>query len=241
MRPVLWGLLLTVVCLPMAFVLFLVAAGVPAFDVFTTKLPSGIRSSVADVTLSKAGYEKNARAVIDRVIRLDPENADAWGRRCHATAEGGSQREACNKAVALDPTAWNFEGLGSAQEHERDYCAAENSYTSAIRYSQNDAGLLRDMARAALHCGHAWASVAGFEVAEGLDVKSAANDPNDEDDTAADLLADREFLVVAYNRTKQSGKATAMCTKTHPDWASCNCDLTEMGVRCTNASSEAKR
>ncbi len=242
MRPVLWSLLLTIVCLPMAFVLFLlVASRFAAMDSFTSKLPSGIRSSVADVAMSKAGYDKGSGAIIDRVLRLDPDNVDAWGRRCHANTNDAIQREACNKAVALDPTAWNFEGLGSTQEHAGDFCGAENSYTSAIRYSQNDAGLLRSMARAGLHCDHAWASVAGFEVAEGLDAKSATNDTDDEDNTAADLLADREFLVIAYNRTKQSAKANAMCTKTHPDWKGCNCDLTETGVECTNASTDAKK
>jgi hypothetical protein len=166
-----------------------------------------------------------------------PENADAWSRRCNNNFEGATPNPVtCRKAVALQPTAWNFNGLGAAQERAKDYCAAEDSYTSAIKEEANDAEYLRNMARAALQCGHTGASVAGFEVAEGLDAKAAA-DPDEDEDVKADLLSEREYLVVAYDRTNQPAKAAAICAKAHPDWKTCHCDLTETGVSCSNNAS----
>jgi tetratricopeptide (TPR) repeat protein len=234
MRPVLWGLLVFAVCMPLVFVLFLVAAArYPAMDSFTTSLPSSIRATVAELTMRKMGFGKDAAQRIDRTIRLDPENSDAWSRRCHMTFDDNKiDMAACSKATSLDPSPWNYNELGAAQEHEKNYCAAEESYTSAIRGSSNSSLYLRNMARAALRCGHAGASVAGFEVAEGLDAKPV-EDPDDADDVKADLQVDREYLTVAYNRTNQPAKATAVCAKAHADWKTCDCELTDTDVKCS--------
>src|ERR1700704_2632792 len=51
----------------------------------------------------------------------------------------------------------------------------------------------------------------------------------------ADLLSDREYLAVAYDRTNQSAKATAICTKAPTGWKPCHCELTETAVKCSNA------
>jgi tetratricopeptide (TPR) repeat protein len=235
MRPVLWALLGFVVCLPLAFVLLIaVAAKFPAMDNFTSNLPATVQTTVADLIMQNAGYGQDAAKKTDRAIRFDPDNADAWTRRCHGlVGEKTYDQAACRKAIALQPTAWNFNGLGATQEQAKDYCAAEDSYTSAIKSSSNDAYSLRNMARAALRCGHVGASVAGFEVAESLDAKTAA-DPDEDDDVKADLLSEREYLAVAYDRTKQPVKATAICIKAHPDWKSCHCDLTDTSVTCSN-------
>jgi tetratricopeptide (TPR) repeat protein len=236
MRPVLWGLLGLVVCLPLALVLLIVtAASYPAMDSFTLKLPAGLQTTVADLIMQKAGYGKDSTKRIDRALRFDPENADAWTRRCHENVNGTTSDPAtCRKAIALQPTAWNFNGLGAAQEKAKDFCAAEDSYTSAIRVATNEAYYLRNMARAALRCGHTGASIAGFEVAEGLDAKAAA-DPDDDGDTKDNLLSDREYLAVVYDRTNQPAKAAAICTKAHSSWKTCRCDLTETGVKCSDA------
>jgi tetratricopeptide (TPR) repeat protein len=236
MRPVFWGLLGPVVCLPLAFVLLIVlAAKYPAMDSDTTKLPEGIQTTVADLILQKTAYGKDAAKGIDRALRFDPENPDAWTRRCHGRFDGTTPDLAtCRKAISLQPTAGNFNSLGAAQEKAKDFCAAEDSYTSAIREATNDAYYLRNMARAALRCGHTGASVAGFEVAEGLDAKAAA-DPDEIDDVKDDLLADREYLAVAYDHANQSAKATAICTKAHTGWKACHCELTETSVKCSDA------
>lgn len=236
MRPILLGLLVFVACLPITFVVLIVAAAkYPKMDTFTLNLPMAVRSAVAELTLRKAGYGKDSAKGIDRTIKLDPENADAWSRRCHARdLETTGDLAACRKAIALNPTAWNFDGLGTAQEHAKDYCAAEDSYTRAISASSNEAEYLRNMARAALRCGHVGAGVAGFEVAEGLDAKASA-DPDDDGDVKDNLLSDRQYLSVVYDLSNQPAKAAAICAKAHPDWKSCHCGLTETGVQCSDA------
>jgi tetratricopeptide (TPR) repeat protein len=236
MRPVLWGLLGFVACLPLAFVLMIVAAAkYPAMDAFTLNLPASVRTAVAELTLRNAGYGKDSAKGTDRALKLDPESADAWSRRCHGNFDDTKyDQAACRRAIALEPSTWNYNGLGTAQEQAKDYCAAEDAYTSAIRTSSNDATSLRNMARAALRCGHVGASVAGFEVAEGLDAKTAA-DPEDDGDSKIDLLSDREYLAVAYDKTSQPAKATEVCNKAHPDWKTCHCELTDAAVKCSDS------
>jgi hypothetical protein len=147
MRPVLWGLLGLVVCLPLVFVLLIVtAAKYSAMDSFTIKLPADIQTTVADLIMQKVGYGKDSAKGIDRALRFDPENADAWTRRCHDNLDGTTSDPAtCRKAIALRPTAWNFNGLGAAQEKAKDFCAAEDSYTNAIKEATNEAYYLRNM------------------------------------------------------------------------------------------------
>ncbi len=141
MRPILWGLLVFVLCLPLAFVLLLVAAArYPSMDAFTMKLPMDFRTAVAELTLRNAGYGKDSAKGIDRAIKFDPESADAWTRRCHGNVDETTyDQAACRKAITLEPTASNFNGLGMAQEQAKDYCAAEDSYTSAIRETADSA------------------------------------------------------------------------------------------------------
>jgi tetratricopeptide (TPR) repeat protein len=241
MRLVLWSLLVFVVCLPLAFVLYLVAAArYPAMDNFTAKLPATVGSAVSEITLRRAGFGKDEEQAVNRALRLDPESADAWSRLCHLNDDADGDEVACRKATALRPTAWNFNGLGAAQERAGEFCAAEESYTISIQQTSNSALFLRNMGRAALRCGHPGASVAGFEVAEGLDAKAAA-DPDDDDETKPYLLADREYLAVAYDRTKQPEKAVAVCLKAHSDWKSCHCELTDRDVKCSEVTVASRR
>jgi len=238
MRLVLWGLLVFVVCLPMAFVLLIVtSAKYSRMDTFVLNMPTSVRATVAELILRKAPYGNVSTNLVDRAIKLDPENGDAWSRRCHGNGqETKYDQEACRKAIAINPTAWNFNALGTAQENAKDYCAAENSYTDAIKASANSSYSLRNMARAALRCGHTGASIAGFEVAEGLDTKAAADpDPDDADDAKSDLLSEREYLVVVYDRTNQPAKSAATCAKAHPEWKACHCELTDTKVKCSDA------
>lgn len=231
MRPVWWGLLFAVLCLPLAFVLFLIpAAKYPGMDSLTMKLPAGVRSVVAELALHHAGYSEDSATRIDRVVRLDPESAGAWTRRCASSQSG--RIATCQKAIDLDPEPWNFNGLGLAQEQAKDYCSAEDSFTKAIQNSSNNAIFLRNMARAALRCGHVNASVAGFEVAEGLDAKAVA-DPDDDGETKDDLTMDREYLAVVYDRMNEPAKATGVCAKAHPGWTACRCELNDSGVKCS--------
>src|ERR1700734_4086746 len=155
MRPVLWGLLVFALCLPLTFVVYLAAAArYPAMDGFTAKLPSEVGAAVAQIVMRKAPSGKDESTALDRVIRLDPENAEAWSSRCHRNDNATAADEpACRKAIALGPTAWNFSGLGDAQERAGEFCAAEESYTRAVQATANEALYLRNMARGAVRWG----------------------------------------------------------------------------------------
>jgi tetratricopeptide (TPR) repeat protein len=245
MRRIWMGLLIAVLCLPLAFTIYLFAAAkLPALDRVTLALPMGVRAPIAEIVLKRSGYGKDAAKQLDRVILLDPGNTSAWNWRCSA-ATGVEAISDCDKAISLSATAWNYRNLGHAQEEARDFCAAETSYTSAIGKAQNDPNYLRSMGIAALRCGHTPASRAGLEVAEDLDAKTVAkadanpqssrseDDDDDPDDAKTDLTLDREYLAVVYDRSKEPAKAVEACSKAHPEWKACHCELTDKVVACT--------
>jgi tetratricopeptide (TPR) repeat protein len=224
MRRIWMGLLIAVLCLPLAFTIYLFAAAkLPALDRVTLALPMGVRAPIAEIVLKRSGYGKDAAKQLDRVILLDPGNTSAWNWRCSA-ATGVEAISDCDKAISLSATAWNYRNLGHAQEEARDFCAAETSYTSAIGKAQNDPNYLRSMGIAALRCGHTPASRAGLEVAEDLDAQTVAK---------TDLTLDREYLAVVYDRSKEPAKAVEACSKAHPEWKACHCELTDKVVACT--------
>lgn len=248
MRPAWWGLLFAVVCMPLVFVLFLIfAAKHPAMDALTLKLPNGVRTAVSELAFNNTGFGKQEAVQLDRVIKLDPASSDAWSRRCTLFITSNVQDDkrqsglaACQKAVMLDPTAWKINSLGLAHERAKDFCTAEDSFTSAIQKSSNNPHFIRNMARAALRCGHLLASGAGFEVAEDLDAKDAA-DPDDDGDAKVNLALDREYLAVIYDKSNEPEKAAAACERAHPTWKNCHCDLSDTDVTCSGGPKESSR
>jgi len=241
MRRIWMGLFIALLCLPLAFTIYLFAAAkLPALDRITLALPMGIRAPIAEIVMRKAGFGKDSAKQLDRVVLLDPENTTAWNRRCSA-AKGAEAIQYCNKAISLRPAAWSYGNLGHAEEDAKDFCAAEASYTSAINHARNNPYYLRNMGIDALRCGHLGASQAGLEVAEALDAKAAAkaaanptadDDDDDADASKADLVLDREYLAVVYDRSKEPVKAAEACNKAHPDWKACHCELTDKAVSC---------
>jgi len=238
MRRVGWALLVVVLCTPLAFTVYLVtAARYPALDRVTLTLPMAIRQPVAGIVMQKAGYGDKSTAAIDRVVRIDPDNGDAWSRRCTATRNKSNPAAAsiCATAIRLAPdSAWNYNALGYAQQESKNFCAAEDSFTTAMDKDRNDAYLIRNMSIAAMRCGHLGAAQSGLEVSETLDAKAAA-DPDDDEDSKDDLVLDREYLAVVYDRTQQPAKATEVCLKAHPTYKPCHCDLTDKSVACTGS------
>ena len=135
-----WALLVCILCLPLAFVLYLVAAArYPSMDGFTARLPPVVGSAVSQIALRRAGYGKDDGNAIHRALQLDPESADAWTRLCHLNDDAGGHEATCRKAVSLSPTAWNFNSLGAAQERSGDFCTAEDSYTMSVQKTSNNA------------------------------------------------------------------------------------------------------
>jgi tetratricopeptide (TPR) repeat protein len=253
------GLLIAVLCLPLAFTIYLFAAAkLPALDRVTLALPMGVRAPVAEIAMRKTGHGKDSAKKIDRVLQLDPNNSAAWERRC-TSARGNDVIPSCTKAIDVDPTSRNYYALGIAQREAKDFCAAEASFSAATkRINRDDADIMRNLGVAALRCGQLSDSQAVLQVVEKIDAKTAGKaaastsvqstdgvdyivptDPksDDQDDDVyhakTDLVLDREYLAVVYDRSKEPAKAVEACSKAHPEWKACHCELTDKAVACT--------
>jgi len=246
MRKVLLGLGIGVLCLPMLFVGWLLLASRWAkMDGSTMQAPMALRQTVAALVLQKATFGKAGMPAVDRVLRLDPENAGAWQRRCSVYIWNNDTPSVkdCQKAVELGKEPYSYYNLGRAQDATNDPCSAEESYTAAVSATATnpDFEYVRSMGQSALRCGHLPAAKAGLNLAVELEGK-AMNDPDQDDDETAnikkDMLADREYLLVAYQRGGEDTLAGQACTVAHPGWKGCRCDLDAKGkVGC----SEVKR
>jgi tetratricopeptide (TPR) repeat protein len=224
------GLLAIVVFGPLAMLAMLLAeAAFPALDDVTLAMPLGMRAMVSQMALRQAGDDAETERKVFRVVKLDPENEAAWGRLCGMERGDAEQaRSICQRAVSMRATASNFNWLGIAQQRLGDDCAAEGSFTSA-RAMQRDSGTIdRNLGGAAMRCGHYGAAVEAFERAEQLDEGAAA--------APGMVREDREYLMLAYERTQQHEKASVLCVRVHPAWASCRCELTKYGVECRDGA-----
>jgi hypothetical protein len=231
-----------VVCLPMMFVgWLLLAARWTKMDALTLRMPMGMRQVVAQALESNATWGKEGRIQQERVTRLDATNAGAWSGRCTGFF-GETKRTAdvqtCKVAVSLDGSAGNYNGLGDAQKRAGDACGAEESFTKAASEdsSSNDYTYTESMGRAGLRCGDMSGARAGLETAlEKADRSLKAPDEDDDDiaDTKSDMLKDREFLVLVYQKEREPVLAAAACSLAHPDWKGCACSLAKDGdVKC---------
>ncbi len=233
-RPV-FTLLVVMACTPLIAVTLLFAAASFAWmDRATMAMPAGVRGTVGELAMQVA---KESPGKTDRVLKLDPENPAGWANRCDTIADKDAARalDACAKAVALRPNEDTLNDLGRAQEANRDFCAAEDSFTRAnSRVNAGDSDILRNLGRTAYECGHWASSVAVFEVAEEHDAKDVASgDGDDEDeDYKADLTLDREWLVLANQANGNPRGAAASCAKAHADWKNCQCRCDGKELKC---------
>jgi len=227
-----------VLSLPMIFVMWLMAAvRLQTMDALTLRMPTDVRQMVADVAFQRVGWDKGSLQRLQRVIRLDPQNVDAWSRRCteYKEADGAMVNlQTCETAVALSGTPENLDGLGRAQEATGDACAADASFTKAAGKTSEQTYLyVEDMGRAALRCGDLYGARAGFETAiiqEDKVLKEPDEDQDEIDDTKADQLNDREYLVVALDRLHEVKLSHEACAAAHPDWSGCACVLDAKGL-----------
>jgi len=249
MRKVLWVLGIAVLCLPMLFVSWLLlAARWAKMDNMTSQTPAALRQAIAGIILQKAGFGKQSLPGVERALRIDPEDGEAWERRCGVSLidNGVPNLEACQAAVRYEKEPMDYYNLGRALEYQGNFCAAEDSYTEATSATSShpDYSYLDSMGRAALRCGHLPASRAGLEFAIELEQKSL-NDPNEDvdeiADTKKDMLADQEYLLIAYHRENEDTLAGQACTAAHPGWKACSCDLDAKGiVSCSEVKVAAK-
>jgi hypothetical protein len=244
-RKVLVGLGVGVLSLPLVFVLWLlVAVRLPQMDAFTIRMPSGVRSTVADVAMDRVPYGKAGLAGTHRVIALNPENQRAWDRLCGWESQDADAHglKDCEKAVSMDDSAGNWDDLGEAQEAARNECAAADSYTKAA--SKGSSGLYygyaEHLGRASLRCGNYYDARAGLAAAIDLEGKEIKDPDADEEDIANDKasqLTDREYLIVTMDHLQDADGAKASCSSAHPDWKGCACKLDAKGeVACVEAA-----
>jgi len=221
--------------------LIVVEARFPSLDSLTVHEPRPVRSLVGRLALREDGA---ADTGLDRVLRLDPNNARAWERRCTAFL-GATQTEwvsDCQHALKLQTSGANYRLMGSAQEQAGQYCAAEASYRAAE--TQPDmAGqrpfLLRDAARAAMDCGDTNVSLALLHTAEQLDQHSAdiAQAPEESQRARDGLSSDRGYMSVVYQQMNQPENAHRMCFEANPGYGDCSCQLTGSALVCSPAVS----
>jgi len=246
MRKVLLVLGITILCLPMLFVTWLLLASRwQKMDPSTAHAPLFLRQTVVSVIQQKAGYNKNSSPAFDRILRLDPDNAVAWRYRCSFSAQSDAPNlKDCETAVKLDHAPADYYHLGRAQELSGvDPCVAEKTYTQAVTGTSSNPqpGLLDGMARTALRCGNIGASRAGFEAALATRQKRLTQpkwSQNDLVQIRKNLLADQESLIVIYHRQHEDLLAGQTCTAAHPNWKVCSCNIDAKGAAsCTEAKS----
>jgi hypothetical protein len=239
MRKFLMGLGIGVLCLPMLFVCWLLAASRwSKMDALTMRAPMAMRGVVASVVLQKAGWGRDAFPMLDRVTRLDPDNADAWGRRCTVYSRGPQPEadvEACVKAVSLQPTPQMYMALGRADERAGKECDAAEAFKTAVRGPVRGYKRTESMGRAALKCGDL------VEAREGLETAVSVQAARLMDKTASDSqmtqvktdqLTDREYLIVTYDGLHEAKVAKHMCSVAHVGWKGCACGMEGGEVVC---------
>ncbi len=243
MRKLLLGIGVVLVCLPMAFVMLLLAAVLwPKMDTLTMRMPDAVRAGVAASVMDRVPFGKTERPGVHRVLALDPENRRAWSRLCQSDSDTASASglTSCEKAVALNDTAMDWDHLGQVQERGGKPCDAADSYTKAA--SKGSSGTyyvyVENLGRASLRCGNLYDARAGLAAAIDLEQKSIKDASADDDDIAdekADLLADREYMIVTLDRLHNAAGAKEVCTAAHPDWKGCDCKLDDKGSAvCSN-------
>ncbi|MGA7158457.1 MAG: hypothetical protein WBY53_16540 [Acidobacteriaceae bacterium] len=244
-----WVLGVGVLSLPLLFVSWLMLASRwSKMDAATMQMPDVVRQSVAQLALQKAAWGNDGLLQIQRVLRLDPQNASAWGRRCtedQTKNDAKADVGACLTAVSLVPSKRNWDELGQAQERAGDECEAENSFTRASANSSADEYFhVESMGRAALRCGDLYGARAGLETAIDLEDKSMKEtdrDQDDIDDAKADQVGDREYLIVALDRLHETKLSKDACSAARPGWSGCACTLDAKGkVSCAEAKDSGR-
>jgi len=233
------GLGVLLVCLPMVFMGWLLAAAQwKKMDPITVRMPMSLRQTVAAVVTQKAAW--NDRPTFARAVKLDPESAVGWDGLCSATEvekDAKTELANCRKAVALSDNASDEDVIGQALEKLGDPCAAAESYRKASSMGSGGSLYPQHMGEAALACGDLTLARSGLELAVQNATKELADEDGEEDDkkdTQQRLSEEREFLIVVYDRMKQPQLANATCKVEHPDWKrGCDCEVDKDGdVSC---------
>lgn len=245
MRNVLVGLAFT----PLLVLVVLVAAiRAPWMDAVTVRMPMGVRTAVAGVILGQAEFGLKAIPALERVVRLEPDNAGGWQRICVTREASMAQRAvACQRAVDVAPTPWNYKAMAQLQEEQGNLSGAEETMRTAQARADtidNEPALfLRELGRLELINGDMDKSLTDLLQAEKFDARDAEFAKKDDEESADALETDRDYLMVLYDRRHEPEKSAAVCRKTMPKSDKpCGCTMNaKNALRCTSwAPDDAK-
>jgi hypothetical protein len=222
------------VFLPTVFVMWLVvAANWKKMDAVTAHAPEGVRSLVVQAMLGISSNNESMK----RAVKLDEAAVTEWQQRQKVIQlSSRTVTELVHSQQLQSKSAIDLNKTGLEQERSGHDCAAEETFSQAASASSggNYYSPAEHMGRTALRCGDLGSARAGLETAVFKEGKSLADDdPDDDADdikaTNADMLKDREYLVVVYGRQHEGALVAATCKQAHADWKGCSCGLDAKG------------
>jgi len=228
------------VCTPMVLSLLLLLAVVwPRMDRVTQHMPKAVRSMVASGIL-EVHDEAATPLQLQRAGHLDAEAAARYrppmlGFRTPSAPPKmqelyRQQREAKQAAAALGQK-------GKTEQRAGQACAAQNLYADAATRDESSEvyQYVEGVGRAGLACGDLPAARTGLEDAVKKETDFLKGTDEDQlTDVRRDLLKDREFLIVVYQRQHEDVAAADVCSEAHKGWKGCACALGKGGdVNCT--------
>ena len=222
------------VCLPTVFVAWLLlAAGWSKMDAVTMRLPEGARSLAVRAML---GQMSDART-LERAKKINAAAVAEWQSR---PLMGFGRSDSLSVDTRNTKRAVDLNKMGLQQEKAGKQCVAEETFSQAASASSggNYYSPAEHMGRTALRCGDLGSARAGLETAVFKEGKSLKDDDADDDaedvkEINADMLKDREYLVVVYGRQHEAALVAATCKQAHADWKGCACGLDAKGdVEC---------
>jgi len=235
-RYVLFGLLVAVICTPLFFVAFLLAAAqFPALDRVTMQMPMSFRSAVASLAVRNARSEHGHGAKLARALRLDPQASEIWPADCALGAND------CPNTSYVGASGAELSKRGEAKERAGDFCGAEKEYAAESRVlSGFDTDNSRALGRTMLQCGQTSLSISEFKVALSQDTiardrqaSGSFEDHSDENAAAANVITDQEWISIAYRVQRQQGPAEEACNAAHPTFHPCMCELLRGKPSCS--------
>jgi hypothetical protein len=224
------------VFLPTVFVMWLVvAANWKKMDAVTAHMPEGVRSLVVQAMLGISRSDESMK----RAVKLDAAAVTEWQQR-QKVVQLSSVQGIVNSVSVNSERAVELNKRGMEEEKAGHDCAAEEIFSQAASASSggNYYSPAEHMGRTALRCGDLGSARAGLETAVFKEDKSLKDDDADDDaddikETNADMLKDREYLVVVYQRQHEAALVAATCRQAHAGWKGCACGLDAKGdVQC---------
>jgi hypothetical protein len=233
------------VCLPMMFAgWLLLSARWTKMDALTARMPEGTRSLVVQAMLEHSSDAKG----LQRATQLDAEAVKEWQRRPRfiATAIDSRRRQTppdlqalYKRQIANRAAARALSKKAEDEVKAGQACAAEDLYTEAASkdMSAEVYSYTEGLGRAGLKCGDLPGARAGLEAAVLKETNFIKGTDEDQlTDVRRDLLKDREFLVVVYEKEHENALARQVCSDAHPGWKGCACSLGKDGdVKCEDA------